>query len=257
MNRGAVLLIRPDGNDRDAAELARAGIATLTEPLLEIVPVTDAAAAAELAIEVDSLGAGDWLLLTSPRTWGCWSTLAASELSQQLVNAVGRGVRVACVGPATAASLPALPAEAVLISAGLSAEDLLAELLALPQAGAPTALLPASAQARSVLPDGLRAAGWKVQTAAVYQTQLRRPEPASPIWQGEFAAVIVRSPSAADALHALGVLRVETTVFAVGPISAARCHRHGWRVIEVSDTRAAEVTSVIADWFKAKQEGSR
>ena len=251
MSLGPVLLIRPDGNDRDAVALGGQGIESWIEPVLEIGPPDDPTRPARLADELDSLGAGDWLLVTSPRTWSHWQR-TAERLPERLAAAAERGVRVACVGASSAAALPALPAGRMLISGGISAEDLLAELLALPRPAGrrPRALLPASAQARGVLVDGLRAAGWQVDTAACYQTRPRQPDADSPIWGAGFSAVLVRSPSAADALAGLDLGLAEVTIFAVGPISAARCRALGWRVVELADTRSAQVAARVAEQLR-------
>lgn len=252
MTRFDVLLIRPDGNEADARALAGQGIGALIEPLLKITPVPDASGPRELADELGSLGAGDWLLITSPRTWGCWAESVAG-LAPAVRAAAGRGLRVGAIGRATAATLPALPPGTVLVCRGVSAADLLAELLALApgRRPRPVALLPSSERARPLLADGLRTAGWRVRRTAVYRTTNRRPPAGSAIHRGAFDAVLVRSPSAAEALAGLGVPIAGLPVFAVGPVTAASCRRRGWRVIELGQTAAGAVAERIGDWRAA------
>ena len=121
---------------------------------------------------------------------------------------------------------------------------------------ASTAVLPQSAQARAVLPDGLRAAGWQVHSAAVYDTRPRAPSPGtvSGLASGHFAGVLVRSPSAADALAVVPMVTAQ--VFAVGPITAARCRAHGWVVVEVQPTDPAAVAESLARCWPDSLEGS-
>lgn len=256
--RRPILLIRPDGNDADAAALAGVGVPTLIEPLLATGPSGDAAPARELADELDRAGAGGWLVITSPRTWRHWLE-GVDDLSERLVAALAAGLRLAAVGSATTASLP-VPAERVLISPGTTAEDLLELLLSQPQPLARTssAILPLSARARSVLPDGLRAAGWQVHAAAVYDTRPREPSAATVagLAAGDFAGVLVRSPSAADALAVVPVIAAGTEIVAVGPVTAARCRAHGWPVVEIQRTDPAAVAHDLAKCWPDPVEGS-
>jgi len=256
VSRRPILLIRPDGNEADASALAAFGLPTVIEPLLTTGPSADAAPARALADELDRAGAGDWLVITSPRTWRNWCALV-SDLPEHLAAALDAGLRVASVGSASAASLP-LPAERVLTSPGPAAEQLLDLLLCQPKTlgRTSTAILPQSARARAVLPDGLRAAGWQVHSAAVYDTRPRTPSPGtvSGLAAGDFAGVLVRSPSAADALAVVPM--VTARVFAVGPITAARCRAHGWVVVEVQPTDPAAVAEAVAKTLADRVEGS-
>lgn len=251
-------MIRPDGNEADASALAGFGVPTIIEPLLATGPSVDAAPARALADELDRAGAGGWLVITSPRTWRNWCDLVP-DLLERLSAALDSGLRVASVGSATTASLP-VPAERVLTSPGTTAEDLLELLLSQPQPLARTssAILPLSVRARSVLPDGLRAAGWQVHAAAVYDTRPREPSAATIVGlvAGDFAGVLVRSPSAADALAVVPVIAAGTQIFAVGPITAARCRAHGWRVVEIQRTDPAAVAHDLAKCWPDPVEGS-
>ena len=249
----AVLLIRPDGNESDGAALAALGVPTVVEPLLRVTPVTDAGPARELAELLALVEPGHWLVVTSPRTWRFWGELV-DGLDALLMGALDRGLRIATVGESTTASLPEAARRATLTSTGISADELLAMLLATAsgvalQAAAPgVALLPSSAGARPQLAAGLRAAGWRVQAVPIYRT---RPIEAPPmsiagLAEGTFAGVLVRSSSAADALVSLAPGPLDATVFAVGPITADRCRKHGWRVVELERTDAVVVARSIA-----------
>lgn len=224
-----VLLIRPDRNDRDAEVARQAGWLPLVEPWLEVAPTVDDGGLAE---SLTSAGEGSWLLVTSPRTWSAWSTIVPA-LADKVEAGRARGLRIAASGGITAASLP-LACDVFPDGLG-GAEPLLALL---PTAG--TALIPGSARALPTLSHGLSQRGWRVRTAAVYTTRALAltPPSAAALARGEIDAVVVRSPSAVDALarHA-GTLPAQ--VLAVGPTTQAAAHAHPWRITDVADLRHA------------------
>ncbi|MHB8506407.1 MAG: uroporphyrinogen-III C-methyltransferase, partial [Acidimicrobiales bacterium] len=78
------------------------------------------------------------------------------------------GTRVAAIGPSTAEALARYRLVADVVPEEYVAESLLAALLAASPPG--RALIPRAATARSVLPDGLRAAGWGVDVVEAYRT---------------------------------------------------------------------------------------
>ncbi len=239
-----VLLIRPDGNEPDAEALAALGVPTVIEPLLRVAAVQDAEPARKLAGLLAALGDGHWLIVTSPRTWRFWSELV-DDLEERLGRALEKGLRIATVGQTTTASLPASARLTTVTSPGISAVELLAMLLSTAPG---VALLPSSAGARPLLADGLRAAGWRVHAVPVYRTKPVEapPESLAGLAKGRFAGVLVRSSSAADALSSLAPGSLDATVFAVGPITAARCRAHGWQVVELERTDADVVAGRIA-----------
>lgn len=233
-----MLLIRPDGNESDAKALAAIGVPSVIEPLLRVTPVADAGPARELADLLDTAEDGHWLVLTSPRTWRIWGELV-DDVDARLARAIERGLRIATVGQATTASLPEATRQVTLTSPGISADELL-EMLLTTTTG--VALLPASAGARPMLAEGLRSAGWRVHAVPIYQTRPLEapPESLEGLANGRFAGVLVRSSSAADALASLAPGPLDVPVFAVGPITAARCRSYGWRVIELDRPHEGE-----------------
>jgi len=241
-----LLLIRPDHNEADAGALAEVGIASVTEPLLQIVPVADSGPARALAHRLSEADSLTWLVVTSPRTWKRWQ-IAVTELDSVLTEALARGLNVATVGAKTASSLPAAARDRTIIPSGISAEDMLGFLL---EQTPGTALLPASARARRVLPDGLTAAGWQVQQAAIYGTVARR-DVRLPALDG-LGGVVVRSASAASALANLVPQPPgDFTVFAVGPVTSCRCRDLGWQPVEISSTQPGAVARAIAGHLRA------
>lgn len=238
-----LLLIRPDSNKADADALAEVGIDSVIEPLVRIAPTEGSGAARRLADRLLEARTGSWLVVTSPRTWWCWQGLVA-DLTVRLNVAVAAGLRIATVGRATTVSLPESVHSRTLTSPGIAAEQLLATLLE-HQPG--TAIIPASSRARGVLPDGLSNAGWQVHQAKVYDVLplLVAPPSLSRLTDGSLGGVLVRSPSAADALAALVPGELPVPVFAVGPITTARCRSHGWQVTEIYSTAPDQVAAAV------------
>lgn len=277
-----ILLVRPDHNRSDAEALAAAGIDSVICPLLQVVPVADPDPARELAkrLSAGSLsstesglandhlspdlnqpkpasaglpdsqatggtGSATWVVVTSPRTWEMWQR-TINELDSLLAEGLAHGLKIATVGARTASSLPEFARECIVTPPGISAEDLLAFLLEHGEGTSrPTVLLPHSARARRLLPDGLQQAGWHVLEAAIYDTVpipgVRLPD------LTKLGGVLLRSPSAASALASLAPeLPSELTVFAVGPITAARCRELGWRPVEIDSTNPDAIATAVA-----------
>jgi uroporphyrinogen decarboxylase len=230
-DREVVLLVRPDRNQRDADELASHGIATRTDPYLTVTPVDDPILTARLASALDRLGADDWVIIASPRTIDAWRTLDPG-VERRLVEATQRGVRVAAVGARTAATLPVLPAEP-LVGDGSGSASLLTALTA--AGGHPAALLPGSSRTGRALPEGLEAAGWAVTLIPLYRTvtTASAPPSAAGLTAGHYAAVLLRSPSAVEAVARHAAPHVDTLVLAVGATTAAAARAHRWSVQEL------------------------
>ncbi len=240
-----ILLVRPDGNEADAAALRTADLTVLVDPYLAVVPATDRSAAAGLLDELAAAGPQDWLVLTSPRAIAAWSDLVGADaLAHALAAARTRGVRVAAVGASTAASL-----ESGVDLIGPSGAEGLAAALRGVSPG--TALVPASAIARPELTDGLTATGWRVRTAVVYDTApvSLRPSSAGALSAGNLAGVVLRSPSAVEAVAGWATIARGTKVFAVGPTTSAAADSHGWDVVSLpvtdSDALAQAVGSAV------------
>lgn len=249
MTTRPILLVRPDGNSKDAEALAAAGWPTIVDPYLTTAPTPDSAPARRLLDHIEALTPSSpttWLVLTSPRTVRHWSRHVGSRhLDVALARAVDNGLRIAVAGEATADSLPPrVPAELVAHAPG--AEALLQDLL---RTGPAHALIPGSTISRPTLRAGLGGAGWTVDDVGVYQTAVvdRRPHSADLLDAGEIHAVVLRSPSAARAVASFASAPV--VALAVGPTTTAACTELGWTVVPVAggtgrDVAAALVASV-------------
>jgi uroporphyrinogen-III synthase len=148
-----------------AEAFAVAGAIVELLPLLEVVPPADPRpverAASELALY-------DWLVFTSANAVDAFLPWTGGGVPARL--------RIAVVGPATAAALRAWEIEPHLIAARAEAEGLLAELG--PQVGrSRRVLLPQAADARPTLADGLAQAGAEPVVVIAYDKALPADTP--------------------------------------------------------------------------------
>ena len=232
-----VLLVRPDGNDTDAAALVAAGIPVLVDPYLVVSPASDEVPGQQLLVDLEASGGGDWLVLTSPRAIAAWNALVGSDaLTQAVAGARARGLRVAAVGTSTASTIDP-PAELVGTS---GADALVDDLTALPPG---RALFPHGRLTRPALPDALTTAGWTVASAVVYDTVpvTERPASAGAVSSGNVAAVLLRSPSAVAAVARWADVPAGVRIVAVGPSTTAAAHERGWDVFSLPVSDAADV----------------
>lgn len=241
-----VLLTRRVAGDRIAAALEEAGAEVVAVALTETVPGDPEVISR--AQERLAAGAYVWTVITSARALDAMS-LASAPVS----------TRLAVVGPGTARALEeATGRRADVIAdgagAGLLREPLLARGPEGPGGlggaagggpGGARLLLPTSAIADPVLADGLRTAGWLVETVPAYSTRTAAADSlppglarawasaAGPAAAGGFDAVVLLAGSGARALHELlgapperGARR-RTAVVALGPSTAAEAARLG------------------------------
>jgi uroporphyrinogen III methyltransferase/synthase len=197
------------------------GAAPLVLPTIQIKPTTNAAAV-DTAIARLNTGDYDWLVFTSGN--------AVSVMLEALQKGPNRpGLRIAAVGPATAALLTQAGFTPDLVANPATGEALVAALVARGMAGQ-RVLLPLSNLARDTVPDGLRRAGAVVDVVEAYRTE---PVAISDldsdllacVRRGEVDAVIFLSPSSVYGLARLldgdfNALRT-TTVACIGPTTAA------------------------------------
>lgn len=225
-----VLVPRAEGQAGGMLEaLRQAGAEAVALPLIRIVACEDTAA---LDASLARLASYDGLVLTSVNA----VRLLAARAAERGVRLDAPGLAVHCVGPATRdAAREAGLSPATLPTRRFDGEALLEALReAVPLAGR-RYLLPRSASARDVLPDGLRAAGAEVDVIDLY-----RPE-AAPVdaealrrslSEGRLDVLAFTSPSTVR--HFLALLDAEArqaaaacTVGAIGPVTEAALREAG------------------------------
>jgi uroporphyrinogen-III synthase len=143
-----------------AAAFEQAGARVELLPLLEVVPPTDPRPLERAATE---LALYDWLVFTSANAVEAFLPLTGGALPAR--------VRVAVVGPATAAALRAFEIEPHLEAGRADAEGLVADLAPY-VARRRRVLLPQASDARPTLAEGLAAAGAEAVAIVAYDKRL-------------------------------------------------------------------------------------
>ena len=223
-----------------SALLERDGAEVIEIPAIRIVPPDDYGPV-DRAIE--RLAEYRWAVFTSQN--------AVTEFVDRLrvrggdASLLGR-LRIASIGPATARALRRHGLRPIVAPARFVAEALV-EAFAREHAqdvrGA-RMLLPRAADARAVLPDGLRALGAEVDVVPVYRVEMEREQdPAA--WKrfllGTIDAVTFTSPSTvrhfvelvgAEGSRVLGVV----IIACIGPVTAAAAREFGLPVGLIAET---------------------
>ncbi len=227
-----------------ASELSRAlaelGAEPMEVPVIEVGPPSDGGAALRRALA--SIGDAAWLVLTSPN--GVERTFAEIPDTRVL-----GGVRVAAIGPGTAAALARYRVVADLVPERFVAESLLSAFPDPPSDGdSPSnrrrrerrrVVISRAEAARQVLPDGLRARGWEVEVVPAYRTVAATVDPAVRAAVATADAITFTSSSTvARFVEALGPEAVPPVVACIGPITAATARDLGLAV----DVEATEHT---------------
>ena len=242
-----VLLIRGTGNETDATALSELGIASLIDPYLEIAVSDDKTDAKNMFNFLCDAEGPIWLIATSTNAIKYWAEIVgADEITAAL--SVQADLRYAAIGEATAAALIALGARQVLTPQSANSDSLITALIEYP---ASTAIIPGGNLAMAQLPSALRSSGWILKTGVVYTTSPIKAEPRSVslLQNGEIAAVLIRSPSAARSLLAR-VPRPNIPIICAGSTTAKTVEALGIRVAAVAEDPtpgavAATIVSVL------------
>ncbi|HEU5152683.1 MAG TPA: uroporphyrinogen-III C-methyltransferase [Iamia sp.] len=220
-----------------ASELSRAlgalGAEPIEVPVIAVEPPSDGGAALRAALA--GIGTARWLVFTSPN--GVERTFAHLPDTRAL-----GGVRVAAIGPGTAAALARYRVVADLVPERFVAEALLDVFPGPPPAPAGEGgrvVIARAEEAREVLPEGLRARGWEVEVVPAYRTVPAAVAPAArEAVAGADAITFTSSSTVSRFVEALGADAVPPVVACIGPITAATARERGLRV----DVEAVEHT---------------
>lgn len=250
------------------------GAEVLVAPLIRIVPTPDPEPLAAAARQVEGY---DWLVFTSVN--GVEEFGAALAVVGRSISALA-GVRVACIGPATAAAAVRWGWRPELIPESAVAESLLAALLReLGCSGAERAgggggaaegaaesrcsggagvrvLLPVAAGARSIIERGLAECGVVVDRVEAYRTVgdptglellLRR------LHAGLVDVLTFASPSAVNCFADAGAggLVRGVVVAVIGPVTAAAARRRGLEVgVEAAEHTMAGLLRSLVEYYR-------
>jgi uroporphyrinogen III methyltransferase/synthase len=221
------------------------GAEVVEVPAIRIAPPDDYA---PIAAAIDLLAEYHWVVFTSQNAVGAF----VDRLLQARAGGVAdlNRLRIAAIGPATAQALLAHGLRPSLAPQQFVAEALVEAFAGEAGAGGVSGdlrgtriLLPRAAEARSVLPDGLRALGASVDVVPVYRVEVERDQHPE-IWRrlsGHVDAVTFTSPSTVrNFVELLGAetsrLLAGALVACIGPVTAAAARSCGLTVGLVADT---------------------
>jgi uroporphyrinogen III methyltransferase/synthase len=193
-----------------AARLRELGAVVLEAPAIRIEP---------RPVELPDLAALDLLCLTSPN--GVRLFFAALEGDARALA----GARVAAIGPGTAAELERHGIRADFVPERFVAEGLLD---ALPDVRGSRVLVARAADARDVLPDGLRERGASVEVVALYDTVAERlSDDQRQAMKGAGYVTFTSSSTARFFFDGGGAVSDGTRVVSIGPVTSATLREHG------------------------------
>ncbi len=231
-----------------ASALAELGAEVVETPTIQIVPPEDYG---PLDQAVARLPEYDFLVFTSPN--GVTHFLDRLSALGLVARRLG-GLRLAAIGPATAQALAEHGLTSDIIPEKFVAEGLL-EALSREDLAGRKILLPRAAQAREILPDELGRQGATVDVVPAYQNVAPEGDQARAVFEAGVDLVTFTSSSTVTNLYQMlgdDFLRLllETTVAAIGPITADTARDLGLRVhIEAAEHTIPGLVEAIRRHF--------
>lgn len=240
----SVVVTRSRAQARSLRELLEADGADVIEvPAIRITPPEDYSL---LDRAIHRLAEYQWIVFTSQNAVAAFVDRLARVRPDAAADL--NRLRVAAIGPATADALRAHGLRPSLSPERFVAEALVEAFAAEASRGGMSGdlrgthiLLPRAAEARSVLPDGLRALGATVDVVPAYRVQVEREQDPE-MWRrlSRIDAVTFTSPSTVR--HLVELLGTETSrllggavVACIGPVTAAAARSSGLRVDVVAE----------------------
>ena len=237
-----------------AREQASGLRARLTELGAEVVELPSIAVK-PIEFELPDLAGYAWVVLTSANGVDAFFTRGLHPRGLDARSLAG--VKVAAIGPGTAAALDRFGVRADLVPERFVAESLVA---AFPQPGSTgeKVLVARAEQARDVLPDGLTSHGYAVDVVAVYRTVTAVPDPLEleRVRAGDFDAITFTSSSTVDNFcAALGrAPDPQPLVVSIGPVTSTAIRTLGLEVHAEADphTIPGLIDALLADAAAAR-----
>lgn len=235
-----------------AAELVEAlealGADVVAFPTIRIVAPEDPE---PLRRAVAELASYDWLVLTSSNGVArFWAELARAGAGPAALS----GLRIACVGTTTAAAVEAHGVPVSVVPEKHVGEGLLDAMVATGAVAGARILLPRAAEARDVLPDGLRAQGARVDDVAAYRT-VPDTEGAAAM-RGRLAAgridvlTFTSSSSVRNFVQAVGDDVGGACVAVIGPVTGDTARELGLEVhVEAQPHTVPGLVQALAAWY--------
>jgi len=249
-----VVMTRPERQADDLAVLLRAeGANPIAFPTISIEPPADWN---ELDQAMDRLAEYHWLVFTSANGVQFFFN-RLREKNKDLRDL--KGVKICCIGPATARQIEALGLRVDLVPDEFIAEGILKSFAAMDLQGKKI-LIPRAAKARDVLPQGLRNQGAEVDVAVTYRTVnsgRKKEELLACFDAGDVDVITFTSSSTVtqfrDIMGKNYVLPPQIKIACIGPVTAATAIEAGFPVdIRQEEYTMAGLVQSLVKYFEAK-----
>jgi len=252
-----IVITRPEAQAERLSELLRAqGARVIPFPVIRIVPPEDRM---PLDQALDRLETYAWIVFTSANGVSFFFR-RLGERGRDIRDL--KGIRIATIGPATAAAIGAMG-----IRVDLVPEEFISEGIVRTFAGENIRglriLLPRAEEARDVIPEGLAKMGAETDVVTAYRT-VRSDRDASEISplleRGKIDVITFTSPSTVN--HFLGIMGAGfrlpdgVRIACIGPVTADAARRAGLRVDILQERYTIpELVDAIAAHFAAADDG--
>ncbi len=226
-----VVITRPERQVDDLARLLAAeGANPIAFPTIAIEPPESFR---ELDAAFENLESFDWLIFTSAN--------GVHFFFERLHQRGGdvrdlKGIKIACIGPATARQIEARGIRVDLVPEQYIAEGVLKSFAELEMTGKKI-LIPRAQKARDILPDGLRKMGAEVVVACAYRTVnsgKKKEDLLSYVDAGDVDIITFTSSSTVtNFVEMMGkdyVLPGHVKIACIGPVTAATAKKAGFKI---------------------------
>ena len=254
-----IVITRPQRQADDlACLLSAAGAHPIAFPAIKIVPPEDWH---KLDAAIDKLTTYDWLIFTSAN--GVHFFFERLREKQKDIRDL-KGIKICCIGPATAKQIENKGIKVDLVPEQFIAEGILQSFAAMDLKGRKI-LIPRAAQARDVLPEGLKKLGASVDVVTTYQTinsGRKKEEIAALIHDNKVDVITFTSSSTVtNFLEIMGrdfKLPANIDVACIGPVTEAAAKKAGFRIdIQQEEYTMEGLVQSLLQYFKDDNELSR
>ncbi len=226
-----VVITRPERQADDLARLLAAqGASPIAFPTIAIEPPADWS---ELDHALDELEHYHWLIFTSAN--GVYFFFERLYQQGRDVRDL-KGIKICCIGPATAGQLGARGVKVDLVPDEFIAEGILKSFATMDLSGKKI-LIPRAAKAREILPEGLKKQGADVTVATTYRTVnsgRKKEELITMINAGDVDVITFTSSSTVnnfvEIMGADYILPPDIKIACIGPVTAATAKKAGFPI---------------------------
>jgi uroporphyrinogen III methyltransferase/synthase len=226
-----VVITRPERQADDLAQLLSAeGADPIHFPTIKIVPPESWQ---ELDEAIEKLPTYEWLIFTSAN--GVHFFFERLRDKNKDIREL-KGIKICCIGPATAGQIEDKGIKVDLVPKQFIAEGILQSFAAM-DLNRRKILIPRAAQARDILPEGLKKQGAEVDVVTTYRTinsGKKKEELAAMIYDNKVDVITFTSSSTVtNFVEIMGrdfMLPSRIDVACIGPVTAATAKKAGFQI---------------------------